>query len=70
MSKTYVPTVDHHRAEALRLLESCQIEAATEREPATYPAHEGGVDSISNALAAAQVHALLAIADALGEVSA
>lgn len=58
-------TTTDNGAEALRLLVSCQIERATEREPATYPAREDGVDSIGHALAAAQVHALLDLADAI-----
>ena len=54
-----------HRAEALRLLESCQIDPGDERDAPTYPELEDGVNSIANALAAAQVHALLALAEAV-----
>jgi len=56
-------TIDHFR-EAERLLLSCQLEHATERDAATYPQYEDGVNSICNALTAAQVHATLALAEA------
>lgn len=58
-------TGPEHYREAEKLLRSCQIDRATDREAATYPAVEDGVNSIGNALAAAQVHATLALAAAL-----
>lgn len=54
-----------HYLEAERLLKSCQ--SPGERHPddaEEYPALEDGVNSIGNALAAAQVHATLALAAA------
>jgi hypothetical protein len=56
-------SVDHFR-EAERLLLSCQLDSGTERDAPTYPQSEDGVNSICNALAAAQVHATLALAEA------
>ena len=57
-------TGPEHYREAEKLLRSCQIDRATDREAATYPAVEDGVNTIGNALAAAQVHATLALAAA------
>jgi hypothetical protein len=57
-------TGPEHYREAERLLMDCQVVPADERNPATYPAREDGVNSIANALAAAQVHATLAKAPA------
>lgn len=53
-----------HYAEAERLLKSCQLAGFGPGEAEQYPAREDGVDSIGNALAAAQVHATLALAAA------
>lgn len=53
-----------HFLEAERLLLSCQILPSDKHEPATYPGREDGSDSTSHALAAAQVHATLALAAA------
>jgi hypothetical protein len=55
--------LEHYR-EAERLLLDCQVTPADDRNPAVYPAREDGVNSIANALAAAQVHATLAHAAA------
>lgn len=53
-------------ARALRLLESCQMPGYDPEGAETYPAVEdGGVNSIGNALAAAQVLASLAVAEEL-----
>jgi hypothetical protein len=54
---------EHYR-EAERLLLSCQLIGADDHDAATYPAIEDGVDSDSNGLRAAQVHATLALAAA------
>lgn len=57
-------TGPEHYREAERLLLSCQLIGADDHDPATYPAIEDGVDSDSNGLRAAQVHATLALAAA------
>lgn len=55
-----------HFREAERLLVDCQLAAGDDDPPEVYPAFEdGGVNSIGNALAAAQVHATLAQAAAI-----
>lgn len=54
---------EHYRAAEL-LLRSCQVGDNHPAEAATYPAREDGVDSIGNALLAAQAHATLALAAA------
>ena len=54
---------DHYR-EAEQLLNSCQLPGFGPGGAEQYPAHEDGVNSIGNALAAAQVHATLAVAAA------
>lgn len=54
---------DHYRAAELLLLD-CQVLPATANDPATYPEHEDGQNTVGNALAAAQVHATLALAAA------
>lgn len=54
-----------HYAEAERLLLSCQVMPATEGDPATYPSVEEGEHTTGNALAAAQIHATLALAAAV-----
>lgn len=59
-------TGPEHYREAERLLLSCQVLPATASEAATYPQHEDGINTISNALIAAQVHATLALAAATG----
>lgn len=51
-----------HFHEAERLLLNCQTEPADALNAATYPALEDGQNTIANALAAAQVHATLALA--------
>lgn len=56
-----------HYAEAERLLRSCQLLPAIETDAAIYPAVEDDEDghpihTTTNALAAAQVHATLALA--------
>ncbi len=56
---------DHYR-EAEQLLLSCQLLPANAAECATYPDREDGTDSCFNALRAAQVHATLALAAAVG----
>lgn len=53
-----------HFVEAERLLKSCQLQGFGPGEAEQYPAREDGVDSIGNALTAAQVHATLALAAA------
>lgn len=58
-------TGSEHYHEAERLLLDCQVAPADNRDPAVYPAREHGVDSVGNALAAAQVHATLALAAAM-----
>lgn len=50
---------------ALRLLESCQLSGFDPVNAESYPATEDGVNSIGNALAAAQVLATLAVAGEL-----
>lgn len=55
-----------HFEMAERLLASCQLDAGDDRNAPTYPAEEDGVNSIGNALAAAQVHATLALAASQG----
>jgi hypothetical protein len=50
---------------ARALLESCQMPGFDPEGKETYPAREDGVDSLANALAAAQVRAILAVADEL-----
>ena len=57
-------TGPEHYLEAEKLLRSCQIDRAVDREVAIYPAVEDGVNNIGNVLAAAQVHATLALAAA------
>lgn len=59
-----------HFETAERLLASCQLEVGDERNAPTYPASEDGVNSIGNALAAAQVHATLALAATIAEAHA
>lgn len=51
-----------HYQEAERLLDSCRLYVDGESE--IYPERENGVDTCGNALAAAQVHATLALAAA------
>lgn len=63
-------TGPEHYREAEKLLRLCQIDRANDREAATYPAVEDGVNSIGNALAAAQVHATLALAAATALMAA
>lgn len=53
---------DHYR-EAERLLLDCQLTPAENGDPAVYP-RETERDSVANPLAAAQVHATLALAAA------
>ena len=53
-----------HYAEAEQLLKSCQLPGFGPGEAEQYPEREDGVDSIGNAIAAAQVHATLALAAA------
>ncbi|HEV2780388.1 MAG TPA: hypothetical protein VGX25_13445 [Actinophytocola sp.] len=54
---------EHYRlAEAL--LTSCQLSSDLPEDVEYYPAKEDGVDTCANALAAAQVHATLALAAA------
>lgn len=53
-----------HYHEAERLLRSCQLVSATADNAAIYPELEEGVNTTANALAAAQVHAMLALAAA------
>lgn len=55
-----------HFQMAERLLASCRLDDGDERNAPTYPAQEDGLNSIGNALAAAQVHATLAVAAAYG----
>lgn len=52
---------EEHYEAAERLLLSCQM-PDTDGEAEQYPAREDGVDSVGHALAAAQVHATLALA--------
>lgn len=52
---------DHFKA-AEALLLSCQMAGSIGETPETYPAVEDGLNTIGNALAAAQVHATLALA--------
>lgn len=57
---------DHFEA-AEALLLSCQEPGSVGETPPIYPALEDGVNTIANALAAAQVHATLALAATLAE---
>lgn len=52
---------DHYRA-AEALLLSCQVPGTHGETPEQYPAREDDADSVGHALAAAQVHATLALA--------
>jgi len=60
-------TGPEHYREAERLLLSCQITSADENDAAVYPAVEDGMHTTTNALAAAHVHAMLALAAATAE---
>lgn len=55
--------IDHFR-QAEALLRSCQLRDLPPDSVEQYPAREDGVDSIGHALAAARVHATLALAAA------
>lgn len=56
-----------HAKESNMLLAASQLPPRIEGEAAVYPAIEDGVNSIGNAIAAAQVHATLALAQAVRE---
>lgn len=58
-------TGPEHYAESERLILSCELTAADDRNPAVYPGLEDSVDSTTHALMAAQVHATLALAAAM-----
>ena len=57
-------TGEEHFQMAERLLASCRLDDGDDRNAPTYPVQEDGLNSIGNALAAAQVHATLALAAA------
>ncbi len=54
---------EHYRL-AEQLLKSCQVIEGDKCDAAVYPAQEDGVNAVGNGLAAAQVHATLALAAA------
>jgi hypothetical protein len=58
---------DHFEA-AEALLLSCQVPGSIGEKPEQYPAKEDDADSVSHAIAAAQVHATLALAAVMGPV--